>query len=218
MDHRLRWVADQVRFHGAVGGARVLGERLAGRAYLVRVRDLRLPLPPIPTARVRLSRQPITEANLPMLAKLHSAMTEAEIRRRWREGQQGLLYLADGVPAYYRWDTTHSIFVPELGVLLRLEDGDNYSVDVYTHPDFRGRGIFGVAAVEMLHRVREQGCRRLVDLVAPYNTPSLRTGRERLESCVIGRVGYWGHGPLRRYYVQGALRLHRGTLELLAMS
>jgi RimJ/RimL family protein N-acetyltransferase len=218
MNRSVRWLNDQISVHGCLGGLRVLGRRLVGPEYFVQVRDLRAALPPIPATRVPLTSRQIGESDLPLLHRLDPAMTGAEVRRRWREWQRGWLYLGDGAPAYYRWDVTHSVSIPGLGVVLRLDEGDTYTVDVYTHPAFRGQAIAGAAIVAMLHRARDEGCRRAVTLTTPYNTRSLRNVENRAGFVVLGRVGYLGVGPFRRYFATGEVRLRDGSLSVPPLS
>ena len=69
---------------------------LLRQEYLVLVKDLRLPLPEVP-AHESLQWTGFTEAQIDRVLAINPALSEAEIRRRLKEGQECLLGWMGGV-------------------------------------------------------------------------------------------------------------------------
>ena len=180
---RLLWVAPQW---------------LLRQEYLVLVKDLRLPLPGIP-ANESLRWTPLTESQIDQVLAINPALSEAEIRRRWEDGQECLLGWIGEALAHYRWDATLSPYLPYLGKTLRFLEGDIHGTDNFTHPAFRGRGIYTASSIVALHRARDHGLSRSIGIVAWWNAPSLRVNLQKIGRSVAGTVGFWNAG-LRRYY------------------
>jgi hypothetical protein len=175
---------------------------LIRREYQIYCRDLRRPLPEIvPPA--GLEWAPLTEAEIPRLRGLNPLMTEAEVRRRCREGQTCLLGRLGGALAHYRWDTLGPLDLPYLGRPFRPLPGDVFADESFTHPAFRGRGLDACGALMAYRQARARGCRRSITLVAWWNMPSRRT-QARAGRALVGSVGYWWTGIGRRYFATGA--------------
>ncbi len=164
--------------------------------YHVMTRDLRRPLPEVPPGEP-LHWKELTEADLAQILAINPAMSEAEIRRRWDEGQECQLGWIEGALVYHGWHARRPVYLPYLGRTLRLLEGDYLLSDTFTHPAFRTRGIQLRTSIWSLHRARDQGCTRHLAINAWWNAPSLRvaqnTGFRR-----VGTVGYWTVG-LRRF-------------------
>ena len=56
-------------------------------------------------------------------------------------------------------------------------------------------------------RQRETGLRRSITDVAWWNAPSLKVERDKAGRDVVGALGYWRLGRLRRYHATGRVRL-----------
>jgi len=171
---------------------------LLRQEYLVLVKDLHSPLPEIP-ARESLRWTDFTEAHIDRVLAINPALSEAEIRRRLREGQECLLAWIGESLVHYRWDATASPYLPYLGKTLRLFQGDIFAPDIFTHPTFRGRGIQTASSIVALHRARDSGLSRFITMPAWWNAPSLRVNFEKTGRRLAGTVGFWNAG-LRRYY------------------
>ena len=149
------------------GIARSLGLRGAatavawwwGREYLVYARDLRRPLPEIPEVGP-IRWEPLTEATIPDLRAVDPSARIVDVRRRWAEGQECLLYWHGAWPVYYIWTATGSVYLEYLRRTLHPRPGDYLVVDAFTHPKFRGRGVGALSTVVGLHRATASGCRR----------------------------------------------------------
>ena len=184
---RLLWVAPQW---------------LLRQEYLVLVKDLRLPLPDVP-AHESLRWTGFTETQIDQLLAFNPALSEAEIRRRLREGQECLLAWIGESLVHYRWDATASPYLPYLGKTLRLFQGDIFAPDIFTHPTFRGRGIQTVSSIMALHRARDSDFSRFITMPAWWNAPSLRVNFEKTGRRLAGTVGFWNVGLWRHYFTTG---------------
>lgn len=185
------------------------------REYVVLVRDLQA-TPAQPPAHEPLQWTPLSETATRQLSALNPAMTDKEIRRRWREGQVCLVAWHGEVPVHYRWETASPTWLPMLGKVFRPLEGDTIIVDIFTHPAFRSRGITSAGMVMGWHRAKQQGCRRSIGLVAWWNAPSLRVGQQTAGRLVAGRVGYWTAGLGRHYFATGTVRFdERGGVYVL---
>lgn len=195
---------------------RILGWRIAWVAplwlvqhrYLVLVRDLGAPMASPPNLEeLGVRRTVLTPDDVAVLVATDPSLRKEEIDRRLAEGQECLLYWSGSRLAHYRWETTQSAFLPYLGLTLRLLAGDACTTWAFTHPDFRGRGLMVCSSAEELHRLRRNGLRRSIALVAWWNLPSLQVTRDRAGRSVVGSVGHWQVGPARTRIVRGAVRL-----------
>jgi hypothetical protein len=149
----------------------------------------------------------LQEGNLPALLAMSPFLTEAEIRRLWAEGQECQTCWIDGAPVFYRWDTCGPAYLPYLDRTFLPRSGDQFVSQVFTHPAFRARGLLSASRAYVEPRMREQGARREVALVAWWNAPPLHVARGKYDFGVVGTVGYWRLGPWRRHFATGAVRL-----------
>jgi hypothetical protein len=173
--------------------------------YLVLTRGLDGPLPPIPP-RPDLRCSPLTDRDVPRLTAVDPGLEVAEIQRRLDEGQGCHLYWVGESIVHYRWEATGTIYLPYLGLTLRLLAGDMCSTWTFTAPGSRGTGLMTVTSPASLHRMRAQGARRAVSVVAWWNTPSVRVTQQRAGRTVVGAVGCWRIGRWRRYFAEGSVR------------
>ena len=184
---------------------------LLRQEYLVLVRDLLLPLPEIPHPEAMVWT-PLTEAEIPQVLAINPLVSEGEMRRRLKEGQECLLCWIGGSLAHYRWDTTSPAYIPYLGRTFRVLEGkDTYDSGSFTHPTFRGRGLYSVSTIMALHRARDRGLTRSVGMVAWWNTPSLRVHLGKAGCTVAGTIGCWNIGLWRCYFATGDVDLDRNA-------
>jgi len=176
------------------------------REYLVLVMNLRLPLPEIPSGE-SMEWTTLTEGVIPCVLASNLALSEAEIRRRWEEGQRCLLCWIKGSLAYYRWETTKPAYLPYLGRTFRPCQRDIFILEAFTHPAFRGRRINTIASIVALNRARDLGCARSIAMVARWNAPALKVSWQKVGRVVIGTVGYWNLGLWRYYFTTGDVGL-----------
>lgn len=175
------------------------------REYVVLIRDLDAPLPPVPPHE-HLEWTPLREVHVQQLLRMNPLFSAMELNRRLLDGQECLLCWFGDDLVHYRWETTESIFLPYLGTRLKLLEHDSLVTEVFTHPAFRGVGIDSVGSIMALHKAKKKGCKRSIALVATWNKPSLRTSGEKTGRKVVGKVGYWAMGK-NRYFVTGHVQL-----------
>jgi len=193
----------------ALGFARILWVAplwLIQREFLVLIRDPRVPLPGVHLVD-HLQWTSLNDAGIPYLCAINPTLSIAEIRRRRTEGCECLLGWVDGSLAHYRWYTTATTFLPYLGKTFSLVEGDMFTLEVYTHPTFRGHGIASVSSEIIVTQARHRGLRRCITMVAWWNTPGLRVNKRQEGWTVVGRVGYWDIGIHRRYYATGDISI-----------
>jgi hypothetical protein len=175
---------------------------LLRQEYLVFVGDLRSPLPEVP-AHESLRWTTSTEAQIDRVLGINPALSEAEIRRRPREGQESLLCWIGESLVHYRWDATAPPYLPYLGKTLCLLQGDINATDAFTHPAFRGRAITGASTTVVLHRARDRGLSRFITIAAWWNTPALKVNERKRGLSVVGTVGFWNAGLWRYCFTSG---------------
>ena len=128
--HRLRDACN------AIGIARLAWTAprwLIRREFLVTVKDLTGPLPPIsPLPGVTWRR--LTDAEVPCLVASSPTLSPAEVWRRLREGQECWVGWMGEAAAHWRWETRGEAYLPYLHRFVRPLDGDLWVADVYTHP------------------------------------------------------------------------------------
>ncbi len=209
-DRALRRLAHRIldarRTIGVVRLARTAPGWLVRREFLVTVKDLTGPLPPIAPASDVVWRR-LTVGEIPRLLAESPTLAAAEVRRRLHEGQECWVGWAGDIPAHWRWETSAEAHLPYLHRVVRPLDGDLWIVDVYTHPSRRRRGLYAAATVAAMHRARERGHRRLIGLIAAWNDSARRVAERELRRAVVGTVGYWTIGPWRPPLVRGRVRL-----------
>jgi hypothetical protein len=101
------------------------------------------------------------------------------------------------------WTATGDVAVPYLERVLSLEPGDIYSYDAYTHPDYRGYGLYMARNSLTARTNQKEGFRRSVALVAPENYTAwvilTRSGLETIGEYSFVRI------PFRGVYWQRAV-------------
>jgi hypothetical protein len=201
--HRVRDARETI---GVVGLTWAAPRWLIRREFLVTVKDVTGPLPPIGPAPDVVWRR-LTDADVPRLVAASPTLAPAEVGRRLREGQECWVAWIGEVAAHWRWETCGETHLPYLHRSVRPLDGDRWVVEVYTHPSQRRRGLYAAATVMAMHRAREHGGRRLIGLIAGWNAPARRVAEERLQRHVVGTVGYWALGRWRPPFVTGSVSL-----------
>jgi GNAT superfamily N-acetyltransferase len=115
---------------------------------------------------------------------------ESVFRARFARGEIGQIARLDGRVVGYRWMSDGPMHREErYGFEFAIPEDCMYAYDVYVDPAIRQRGVWralwhGSAAV-----LEQQGRRRLMSLVDPYNVPSVR-GHHALGYRVVGRGVY----------------------------
>ena len=199
---------DVVRSVGAGRASLAAAAWLAARHYRVLTRDLGGDLPPI--ARPELVFRELEPTDDERLRKMNPLLTRAEIARRRREEQRCFCCSQGDLPIHYRWYATSPVELPFLGLGFVPASGDYTTVEAYTLPAMRGRGIHQALSIHGLHRARGLGLRRSVSFVAWWNSPALRA-IEKLGFEHVGAVTRWTGG---RVTTAGAVRMEAGSLRV----
>ena len=179
------------------------------REYLVVVRDLASPrggdarLPSV--GDIRWSRLFPKDAG--RLREANPGLCPDEVRRRVEEGQECTVGWQGSTIVHYRWDSSRPAYLPYLRAVFSPAAGDIFAVDAFTHPAYRRRGIDWVATARALENARARGFARSVTVVARWNVPGIRVGRDKMSGRVVGRVTRWELGPLSRLRVTGDVQL-----------
>jgi hypothetical protein len=180
---------------------------LIRREFLVTVKDLTGPLPPIvPVPDVSWRR--VTAVEIPSLVTYSPTLSAAEASQRLQEGQECWVAWSGQTAAHWRWETRRQTYLPYLSRSVCPLEGDLWVVEVYTHPSQRRRGLYRTGTTMAMHRARAQGYKRLIGLIAAWNTPTHRVAAVELQRRVVGTAGYWTIG--RRPVVTGHVRLDEG--------
>lgn len=177
------------------------------------VRDLRLPEPSTPTARVPVEFRLGTAEDVDRFAADLAAMglAPAEARRRLAAGDVAYFGVLDGALVHQAWETSATPYVDEIGMRLVLGPGETTSYEALTAPAWRGLGI-QPASISFRNRSRlERGIRRHLFWVLGSNVANLRV-HDKLGSVRIATVWtLWVSGMARPRVLavvpRGALRL-----------
>jgi hypothetical protein len=199
-------VLDAKRTIGLIELARMAPRWLMRREFVVTVKDLTGPLPSIvPSPGV--AWRCLAAAEIPRLVASSPSLTAAEVWQRVREGQECWVGWIGDIAAHWRWETWTETHLPYLRRAVRPLDGDLWTVDAYTHPTQRRRGLYTAATVTAMHRAREHGHRRMIGLLATWNSPVRHIAEEKLQRSVVGTVGYWTVCGWRPPLVTGRVQL-----------
>jgi hypothetical protein len=178
------------------------------KEYLVLSKDLStLETQRLPTdAQVPARWTILTDADIPALRVSNPLLSEAEMRRRWQEGQECTGAWMDQLLAHYRWETDKRCYLPYLKKTFEPRAGDILISDAFTHRAFRRHGIHSQSTARSLIRARELGLRRSITMVAWWNVAARRVVLEKARRDVVGHVGYWQFGIATRHFATGKVR------------
>ncbi len=107
------------------------------------------------------------------------------------------------------WACRHQARITYLERELRLADGEVYTFDAFTAPEFRGQAIAPALSTELLRRFRDAGCQRALRATAPENQSALRA-HAKAGFRPYARIGYLKLGPWRREFFRDR---HRGLVR-----
>ena len=102
----------------------------------------------------------------------------------------------EGRFVYTRWVAPPNTTIRCLLREIRLADDEAYLYASYVSPDFRGKNIHPAVTSQVFQYLQNAGCRRVVTLIEPENTSSLRADN-KLGYQSFGRMGYIKIGPRR---------------------
>jgi GNAT superfamily N-acetyltransferase len=115
------------------------------------------------------------------LLEVNAAIPLPALQARFNAGNRCFLGRRSGRPVFYAWmlgnRSEQAIAArdhAEMHVDLRLGPGVCYYWDVFTHSDYRGRGVFALALSELANRLSTESFHTLTALVSVGNAASLR--------------------------------------------
>jgi GNAT superfamily N-acetyltransferase len=147
--------------------------------------------PPLPDAETRF----LGEADLRAYATLHGASAVAS--RRFARGERCFGIWLDGKLVSTRWLARGTVRLEYIDRETVLAPTDVYYHDVYTAPEYRGRGLSRVAAVVVSELLAAEGARRIVGVLEPENRAAL--GANKMAGYrTVGKIGYVKVGRWRR--------------------
>ena len=172
---------------------RTLGE-LGYRRQLVT--ELRLPAPAVDAPQLSDAEMRfLGEADLDAYATLRGASGEAS--ERFARGERCFGIWLDGKLVSTRWLARGRVWLDYIDRVATLAPSDVYYHDVYTLPDYRGRGLSRWSAVFIPELLAAEGARRIVGLLEPENRAGM--GANKMAGYrVVGKIGYVKLGPWRR--------------------
>ncbi|HEX6574688.1 MAG TPA: hypothetical protein VF042_06915 [Gemmatimonadaceae bacterium] len=92
-----------------------------------------------------------------------------ETERRISRGDRCFISWIDGRIVDACWTATGNIYVPYMNRTLHVPEGDVYSYDSYTLPEYRGRGLYMARNSFTAITTQSEGFRRSIALVAYEN-------------------------------------------------
>ncbi len=148
------------------------------------------------------------ERDLPLLMKARPGYyTPAVLERRLREGHLCFLGWTGERLIHIRWFFVRSLYLPYLKKTLLLSPGEIYEDEVFTHPEFRCRGVYSLASYHVRRLLQEMGYNRLTCAFASWNQIPLRVS-EKLGLRKVGEGGYWNFLAAQKFFWKGSVRDH----------
>jgi GNAT superfamily N-acetyltransferase len=162
--------------------------------FIILARSLTDPLPEL-KPRIELSIRPFNQDDIDLVRQIDRPSEARLCTKRLARGHKGLIALHQGQPVGHAWGCTEVDTNLER-VHPKLELGDVLCADVYTTPEFRGKGIQTSLTISRFKLFRDLGYRRAVSYIEMQNTPSLAVWQRKLGSKQIGwvdfiRFGFW---------------------------
>ena len=156
--------------------------------------------------RVSLTWRVLTEDDISSLRAVNPDLSEAEMRRRWTEGQSCLSAWIGESLAHYRWETDRACYLPYVKKPFEPLTGDTLVTDAFTRRVFRKQGIHSQSTASALVSARERGLSRSITMVAWWNVAARRVVLEKARREVVGTVGYWNFGVGTQHFATGHVR------------
>jgi GNAT superfamily N-acetyltransferase len=103
----------------------------------------------------------------------------------------------NGNIVHYTWVAFEEIHLKKLNRKLQMESDAAYIYDVYTLPEYRGRGISSTVYAKIFEYLLEKGFKRAYCLISSNNYPSLRVA-EKTGLRNIGEITLIGFFKLRK--------------------
>jgi GNAT superfamily N-acetyltransferase len=170
-------------------------------SYRLITRSLDEPLPDL-KSRIELEIRPFAASDLPLTRTLDRPSEGRLCARRLERGQMGVIALHKGRAVGYAWGCGEMDLELER-VPLQLEPGDFLCTDMFTLPQFRGKGVQTALTLARLRLFKGLGYRRALCYIEAGNAPSLAVWIGKLGCSCAGTIDFLRVGPWYR------LRLHQ---------
>ena len=177
-------------------GARVLTTVYRRMAFLTyRLAGTRIP---VYNASIPVEFGLLDPRHIEVYLRFRPRSSRAEIEKRISLGHRCFVSWYSGEIIDACWTATESAYVPYLRRYLEIPEGDIYSYDSYTTPEYRAQGIYMARNSFTARENQAEGLRRSIALVAVENYAAwLILTRSGLRT--IGTYHYL-RTPLRRVY------------------
>lgn len=105
---------------------------------------------------------------------LRPASDPAALAARWQQGARCLAARSHGRLIGVTWVSRGTAWIGYLKHRLSLASDEAYLFNAYTEPSCRGLAIAPAMSLELLRRLREENCRRVIRATVPENKAALR--------------------------------------------
>ncbi len=112
-----------------------------------------------------------------------------EVMRRMAEGDRCHVARVEGRIVAARWVARREAWLPYLGVVMPLTEGDGYLYDAYTTPAWRRHGLSAAVTFHAVRRLRAEGCRRILRVALPENRAGLGLNRNLVPIATLFSIG-----------------------------
>ncbi|HYN83533.1 MAG TPA: hypothetical protein VES88_18800 [Gemmatimonadaceae bacterium] len=201
-----RWRFAEGRHLDAAGYVSLVGAKLMTTLYR-RMLCLVYPLQgrriPVYNAQLEVEFRLLQADEIDAYLSFRPNVGRARIERRLEQGHRCFASWHGEKIIDAGWTATQSVVVPYLGRVLCLDQGDVYSYDAYTLPEYRGYGLYMARNSFTARTNQREGFKRSIALVAPENYAAwVILTRSGLET--IGKYSYL-RVPFRGIYWQRAV-------------
>jgi len=151
----------------------------------------------------------LTKADLEEYLSLRPEADPSEIQARLDRGQLCFVTRHDGKLGTVNWVAPTTAWLNYLSLKIPLAPEEVYSYESFTASELRGQNVAPARSVLMLRYLEKLGCRRVIGVIIPDNTASLRYARKS-GYRPIGTMGYIKLGRWRYNFC----RLRSGVTPL----
>lgn len=154
----------------------------------------------------------LTTSDLDRYSRFHPDADLDEIRARLERGDICFAMNQEDEIIHVCWVRRGRAHIDYLDCEVELPSDVGYVYEVFTKPEFRGRGLAGARTSLMEKPLIDAGYRGVLSAIGPENRASLHFNQQAGHK-VVGRIGYRGLGPWRRYFY----RVRSATFATLAV-
>lgn len=176
---------------------KILGDTVYRRLLLLE-RPLHEPIGEV-TAGIPVEISLLQKSEITEYVEFRQEVKDTKVEAQLEAGDWCFVVRHQGQMICARWATVQRVWSDYLSCELRLAEGEVYSYDLFTKPEFRGHAVSPAASAEMLRYFCAAGYRRMVVTISPENRPSLRSVT-KTGYRPYGVMGYVKIGPWKRYF------------------